>query len=99
MNNAGNPLNVALDNATSFRFKASLLGKADDADGNDRSLKKTKIVVALKYLSKFLRSLEIPLVNCKNHLELNCNNDCLMYGADTCVLVVIMLMIEKKYFK
>ena len=42
MNNAGNPLNVALDNSTSFRFKASLLGKADDAGGNDRSLKKNK---------------------------------------------------------
>ena len=33
--------NVALDNSTSFKYKASLLGKADDADGNDRSLEKT----------------------------------------------------------
>ena len=39
MNNAGNPNNVALDNSTSFKYKASLLGKADDDDGNDRSLK------------------------------------------------------------
>ena len=54
MNNAGNPNNVALDNSTSFKYKASLLGKADDADGNDRSLKNTKIVVPLKYLSNFL---------------------------------------------
>ena len=29
-------LNVSLDNSTSFKFKASLLGKADDADVNDR---------------------------------------------------------------
>ena len=42
MNNAGNLLNVALDNSTSFKYKASLLGKADDHDGNDRSLKKYK---------------------------------------------------------
>ena len=35
----GNPLNVALDNSTSFKYKASLLGKATDAAGNDRSLK------------------------------------------------------------
>ena len=36
INNATNPLNVALDNSTSFKYKASLLGKPDDANGNDR---------------------------------------------------------------
>ena len=50
MNDAGNLNNVALDNSISFKYKASLLGKATDADGNDR-LKNTKIVVPLKYLS------------------------------------------------
>ena len=39
INYDGNPLNVALDNSTSFKYEASLLGKAGDADGNDRSLK------------------------------------------------------------
>ena len=38
MNNNNNPLNVALDNSISFKYKASLLGKATD----DRSLKKYK---------------------------------------------------------
>ena len=42
MNDAGNPLNVALNNLTSFKYKAILLGKADDDDGNDRSLKDAK---------------------------------------------------------
>ena len=83
MNDAENPLNVALDNSISLKYKASLLGKATDADGNDRSLKNTKIVVPLKYLSNFFRLLEIPLINCKIHLELNWNNNCVMYGADT----------------
>ena len=83
MNDAGNILNVALDNSISFKYKASLLGKATDADGNDRSLKYTKIVVPLKYLSNFFRSLEIPLINCKIHLELNWNNNCVMYNAVT----------------
>ena len=54
INNAGNPLNVALDNSTSFKYKANLLGKATDDDGNVRSLKNTKIVVPLKYLSKYV---------------------------------------------
>ena len=42
MNNDGNHLNVALNNSSSFKYKASLLGKATDADGNDKSLKKYK---------------------------------------------------------
>ena len=54
VNDAGNTLNVALDNSSPFKCKASLLGKATDADGNDRSLKNAKIVVPLKYLSNFL---------------------------------------------
>ena len=53
VNDVGNPNNVALDNSTSYKYKASLLGKATDVDGNDRSLKNTKIIVPLKYLSNF----------------------------------------------
>ena len=83
MNDAGNPSNVALDNSTSFKHKASLLGKATDTNGDDRSLKHTKIIVPLKYLSNFSRSLEMPLINCKISLESNWNNNCVMYGADT----------------
>ena len=48
MNDAENPLNVDLDNSTSFKYKAGILGKATDADGNNRSLKNKKIV-APKY--------------------------------------------------
>ena len=96
MNNDGNPLNVALDNSTFFKYIASLLGKADDADDDDRSLQNTKINVPLKYLSNFFRSLEIPLINSKIHLELNCNNNCVMYGVDTSVMVI---MTEKQHFK
>ena len=74
---------LALDNSTSFKYKASLLGKATDADGNHRSLKSTKIVAQLKDLSNFFRSLEMPLLNCKIHLQLNWDNNCVMYGPDT----------------
>ena len=81
--NDGNPLNVAIDNSTSFKYKARVLGKADDADCNDRSLKNIKLVVPQKYLSNFIRSLEIPLINCKIPLELNWKNNCVMYGANT----------------
>ena len=40
-------------------------------------------MVPLKYLSNLFRSLEMPLINCKIHLELNWNNYCVIYGADT----------------
>ena len=76
MNDAKNSLNVALDNSTAFKYKASILGKVTDANGNDRSLKNTKIIVPVKCLSNFFRSLEMPLINCKIHLELNWNNNC-----------------------
>ena len=36
-----------------------------------------KIAVPLKYLSNFWRSLEIPVINCKIHLELNWSKDCI----------------------
>ena len=57
VNNAGNPINIDMHNSTSFKYKASLLGKKtdDDDDDDDRSLKNAKIVVPLKYLSNFLR--------------------------------------------
>ena len=42
MNDARNPLNVALNNSTPFKYKASLSGKATDDDGDDRSLKMHK---------------------------------------------------------
>ena len=41
-------------------------------------LKDKKIVVRLKYLSNFFRSLEMPLINCKIHLELNWSNNSIM---------------------
>ena len=37
-----------------------------------------KIAIPLKYLSNFWRSLEIPLINCKIHLRLSWNKDCVL---------------------
>ena len=39
-------------------------------------LKDVKIAGPLKYLSNFWRSMEMPLINRKIHLELNWSNDC-----------------------
>ena len=55
--NDNNPLNLALDNLVSFKYKASLLEKTTDADNDDRSLKNAKILVPLKNLSNLFWSL------------------------------------------
>ena len=56
----------------------------------------------------------MSLINCKIHLELNWNNDCVMYGADTyagdddnnnnnniiiMIIIIIIIIIEKQHFK
>ena len=57
MNNE-NPADVTTEDLSSFKYKSRLLGNPA-ATG---VLENTKIVVPLKYLSNFLRSLEKPLI-------------------------------------
>ena len=54
------------NNASSFKCKASIIGDTRDIGTKD----KVKIVVPLKYLSNFWRSLEMPLIKCKVELSL-----------------------------
>ena len=82
MNNE-NPFNVTTYGSSSFKGKSSLTGEST-AVGGHRVFKNVKIAVPLKYLSNFWRSLEMPLINRKIHLELNWSKDCVMSTiADT----------------
>ena len=77
-----NNADLTIDNSQSFKYKAALLGKTANAVNNtNSSVKDAKIVVPLKYLSNFWRSLEMPLINCKVHLELNWIEDCILSSA------------------
>ena len=77
-----NNADLTIDNSQSFKYKAALLGKTADAVNNiDSSIKDAKIVVPLKYLSNFWRSLEMPLINCKVYLELNWIENCILSSA------------------
>ena len=79
--NAGNPDNVSVDNSSSFKYQSFLNLVADTDNG---VFKNIKIAVPLKHLRNFWRSLEMPLINCKIHLELNWSKDCVMSTiADT----------------
>ena len=73
---------MIIDNSQSFKYKAALVGKTTDAVNNtNSSVKIAKIVVPLKYLSNFWRSLEMPSINCKVYLELNWIEDCILSSA------------------
>ena len=75
-------VNLTTYNSKSFKYKAYLVEKTANADNNmNSSVKDAKIVVPLKYLGSFWRSLEIPLINCKIYLELNWIEDCILSSA------------------
>ena len=65
-------VDLTINNSQLFKYKTALLGKTADAVANaNSSVKEAKIIVPLKYLSNFWRSLEMPLINCKVYHELN----------------------------
>ena len=67
--------------SSSFKYKSNFSGQSV-AVGNNRVFKSVKIAVPLKYLSNFWRSLEMPLINCKIHLELNWTKNYVMSNID-----------------
>ena len=73
----GDPIpNLAVDNSSSFKYKVDLLG--DPVVANNIARRNVKIVLSLKYLSNFFRSLEMPLINCKIKLNLTWKKECVL---------------------
>ena len=68
--------NLTQNNSTSFDYKIKLLGNSEVANNVARG--NVKIVVPLKYLSNFFRSLEMPLINCKIKLNLTWKKECIL---------------------
>ena len=75
LNDAG-VINNFLDNSASFKFKQKITGETG-ADGTID----VKIMVPLKYLRKFWRTLEMPLINCENNLILTWSENCVISNA------------------
>ena len=67
---------LTADNSSFFKYKVSLLGNPV-LDGNITK-RSVKVVVPLKYLSNFFRSLEMPLINCKIKLNLTWKKECVL---------------------
>ena len=80
----------------SFEYKAALVGKTTDTVANTNiSVKNTKIVVPLKYLCNFWRSLEMPLINCKIHILSNAGNSVKLKITDAKLQVSIVTFSAK----
>ena len=67
---------LTTNTSSSFKYKVELLGNPV-LDGNIAK-RSVKLVVPLKYLSNFFRSLEMPLINCKIKLNLTWKKECLL---------------------
>ena len=77
-NNDNNNINFTEDNRTdSFNFKVKFTGQTGD-DGT----KDVEIMVPLKYLSNFWRTLEMPLINCEINLILTRSSTCAIVSTD-----------------
>ena len=81
--------NANVGNATtSLAYKSKLIKGTDDHNVNN-----VKLVVPLKYVSNFSRSVELPVVNCKIDLELTSCKGCIISSADAAAGQVVSFMI------
>ena len=69
-------------------YKSKLIKGTDNNNVNN-----VKLVVPLKYVSNFFRSLEMLLVNCKIDLELTWHKDCMISSANAAAGQVVSFMI------
>ena len=71
---------LATNTSSSFKYKVNLLGNPNV--DNNVAKRNVKIVVPLKYLSNFFKSLEMPLINCKIKLNLTWKKECVLSTND-----------------
>ena len=69
--------NNNLADSESFKFKVKITGKSPAADNE----KDVEIMVPLKYLSNFWRTLELPLINCEVNLILTWSSTCVITNS------------------
>ena len=68
-------INYSIKDSKSFDYKTSIIGKLE---GNNVEKDDIEIVVPLKYLSNFWRTLDIPLINCEISLTLTWSENCVL---------------------
>ena len=79
-NNNRDRIHYSIKDSESFDYKTSITGKLEN---NEDELEDIKIVVPLKYLSNFFRSLKIALINCEIFLDLRWSKNCVLTSKAT----------------
>ena len=80
---------LTANNSNSLKYKIKLLGNVTEVDAAGVKRLNVKVVVPLKYLSNFFRSLEMPLINCKIKLNLTWKKECVLStGAGEAVFII-----------
>ena len=76
--NANDDIVIFAENNTtdSFKFKAKITGQTEN-DGT----KDVEVMIPLKYLSNFWRTLEMPLINCEVNLILTWSSNCVLIAT------------------
>ena len=77
-----------ITNSESFKCKSSITGKTSNANNNSeqentKPKRNLEIVVPLKYLSNFWRSLDMLLINCEISLTLTWSKNCVLTDIKT----------------
>ena len=82
-------------NATdSFNSKAKITGQTD----NDGEIDSFEIMIPLKYVSNFWRTLEMPLINCEVDLILNWSANCVIVYTNIANQNAIFTITETKLY-
>ena len=66
--------NLTVDDSSSFKYKSNVIGNLSQVGTRNN----VKIVIPIKYLSNFWRSLEMPLINCKVEFSLKWHENCIL---------------------
>ena len=74
--NDNGAINISIRNSKSFDYKAKIVGTL----AANVLEKEVTIVIPLKYLGNFGRSLDIPLINCEITLVLSWYKECVLVG-------------------
>ena len=84
---------LTANNSDSLKYKIKLLGNTTEVAGNAAGVRRlnVKVVVPLKYLSNFFRSLEMPLINCKIKLNLTWKKECVLSTGDGKQYLLLMI--------
>ena len=87
------PSNPLSSNSESFKYKTSITGNTYDGDdANKVGQNETEIVVPLKHLSNFWRTLNIQLINCEIELILTWSKNYVL--ADMTVRYALMQLMH-----